>query len=208
MPGTVMGDFTTKPRKTTQVKAPLEKTTPRAPLQQTTTTGGTPPPPPPAPPPGMPTSSGTVESVTPPSPKPPGISAWLAGDEAFQAAQRGSQRTLSDLLSDLTRRRGETDTAFDQTRETAERGRDLGLDRMLQEFASRGMIHSGLFGQEQGRFQEDFQRDMERREQQRGMILADLLAQETNAKRQQENAMEVARMEALNRRAQRFNLTS
>lgn len=161
----------------------------------------------PSPPSSPPRSSpGRVNTPTPPKPKPPSIKEYLAGDEAFQQARRGSKRSLNDFLSDLQRRRGEAKTSFKQTTQSMERDRERQLERMKDEFASRGLIHSGLYAKEQGEFQEDFAQQMQSLEQQQAGLLADLISERTNFRREQELAMEAARQEALARRASRHNL--
>lgn len=162
--------------------------------------------PPPSPPPSRPSRSGRVERTEPPKPKPPGIKQFLSADEIYQQALRGGKRTLRDFISDLGRRRGEAKVQFGQTEEALEEDRVRQLERMRDEFASRGLIHSGLFAEEQGRFQEDFQRQMQQLEQQQSSLLADFLSQEQDFRRQQELAQETARAEALARRAARFNI--
>lgn len=150
-------------------------------------------------------SPGPIQTVTP-APKPPSISQYLGSDEVYQTALRGSRRELADFLSQLERTRGEAKTQFGQTTEQLEEDRVRQLERMRDEFAARGLIHSGLFGQEQGRFQEAFQEQMQQLEQQQAALLADLVDQETNTRRQQEQAREIARQEALSRRASRFDI--
>lgn len=149
---------------------------------------------------------GRVNTPTKPKPKPPSIKEYLSGDEAFQQALRGGKRSMRDFLSDLKRRRGEAKTSFGQTKEAMELDRTRQLERMRDEFASRGLIHSGLYGKEQGRFQEDFMTQMQALEQQQASLLGDLLQQKTNFSREQELAMEAARQDALARRASRYNI--
>lgn len=166
---------------------------------------------PPAPPPssGMPSQGpgpGSVPAVTKPKPKPPSLKQFLAGDEVYQQALRGGRRTLEDFLSELNRRRGEAGTSFDQTQEQMEQDRVRQLEKMKSEFASRGTLHSSLYGQEQGRFQEQFQTQMTQLSQAQQQLLADIMSQQTNFKREQELAMEMARQEALSRRASRYGL--
>lgn len=161
---------------------------------------------PPSSPPQTPRQSGSVQSVTKPKPKPPGIKGYLAGDEVYQQAVRGGKRSLQDFLSELTRRRGEAKTNFAQTSEQMELDKDRQLEQMRDEFASRGLIHSGLFGEERGNFLTDFQTQMDQLEQANSQLLGDILSQETNYRREQELAMEAARQEALARRASRYNI--
>lgn len=163
----------------------------------------------PGPPPPPPSygQSGMVPSLTPPSPKPPDIASYLAGDTAYQQALRGGQRTLQDFLSDLKRQRSEASINFETTQQSLEADRERQLARMRDEFASRGLIHSGLFAKEQGTFQEQFLEQQKMLQQAQAQLLSDLLAQETNYKREQELAMERAKQEALARRAGRYSLT-
>jgi len=160
----------------------------------------------PAPPSGPPQyGPGPVPTVSPP-PRAPSVPAYLSGDDVYQQALRGGKRSLKDFLSDLTRRRGEAGTNFTQTTETLERDRGLQLERLKDEFASRGLLHSGLYAEEQGRFQQDFQTQLAQLTQANKQLLADLLSQETNFRREQQLAMEIARQEALARRAAEFNI--
>lgn len=142
--------------------------------------------------------------AAPPPPRPMSIKDWLAGDEAYQQAVRGGKRTLGDLLSELNRQRGEAKTSFTQTTQDVERNRGLQLERLADEFASRGLIHSGIYGEEQGRFQEQFANQLTQLQQQQASLLADLLSQETNFRREQDLAMEAAKQEALRRRAEKY----
>lgn len=161
----------------------------------------------PSPAPPRPSRPGPIHRPKPkPKPKPPSIKAYLAGDEAYQQAQRGSKRSMRDFLSDLQRRRGEAKTTFGQTQEAMELDRTRQLEEMKNEFASRGLIHSGLYGKEQGEFQEDFMTQMQALEQQQAGLLADLVSERTNFRRESELAMEAARQEALARRASKFDL--
>jgi hypothetical protein len=145
-------------------------------------------------------------SFAPSTPRAPSISSYLSSDDAYQQTVRGGKRGLSDFLSEITRRRGEANTTFGQTKQTMESDRIRQLDNLRDEFASRGLIQSGLYGKEQGRFQEQFEGQRRALEQQQTGLLGDLLSQERNFRREQELALEVARQEALARRAQRYRV--
>lgn len=136
----------------------------------------------------------------------PGIDQYLGTDAAYQQAVSGSKRSLSDFLSDIGRRRGEAGTQYGQTRASMERDRKQQLEDLRDEFASRGLINSGLYGQEQGDFQNRFTEQMSALDQQQAALLADLLTQETNFRRESDLATQQAKQEALLRRAQKFNI--
>ncbi len=140
------------------------------------------------------------------APKAPSLAAYLGSDSVYQSAINNRNRSLTDFLSETGRRRGEATTQFNQTKGSMERDRDQQLDAIRQEFASRGIINSGLFGEEQGRFQQTFAEQLNALQQQQTALLADLLAQEKNARREGDLTAEQARQEAIARRSAKYGL--
>lgn len=149
---------------------------------------------------------GSYKPPAAPKPAVPSIGSYLGTDSTYQGILSGSKRSLADFLSELGRRRGESTTQFTDTRGSMERDREQRLAEMKDEFASRGLIQSGLYGEEQGRFQQQFTDQMNALQKQQAGLLADLLSQETNFRREQELALEAARQDALARRAAKFNI--
>jgi hypothetical protein len=136
----------------------------------------------------------------------PSLAQYLSGDSSYQSTLSGSKRSLSDFLSELSRRRGEANTQFNQTTASMERDRVQQLDDLKNEFASRGLIQSGLYGQEQGNFQTKFQEQQTALQQQQAALLADLLSQQKNYSRENSLTLEQAKQEALARRAAKYNI--
>lgn len=136
----------------------------------------------------------------------PSLAAYLNSDSAYQQSVRGGKRSLTDFLSETGRRRGEATTQYNQTRSTMERDRTTQLEALKNEFASRGLIQSGLFGEEQGRFEQTFTDQMNAIAQQQAALMADILAQETNYRRENELMLESARQEAIQRRAAKYKI--
>jgi hypothetical protein len=130
----------------------------------------------------------------------------LAGDDIYQQSLRGGERTLRDFLSDTGRRRGESGVQFEQTQEQLGLDRDRQLEEMKNEFASRGLIHSGLFAEERGDFLQDFTAQQTQFQQAYEQLLADILAEETGFRRQNELAQELSKQQALQRRVQQYNI--
>jgi hypothetical protein len=141
-----------------------------------------------------------------PAPKAPSLASYLGTDSVYQQSVRGGKRSLTDFLSELGRRRGEAGTQFNQTKASMERDRTQQLDNIRQEFASRGLIQSGLFGEEQGKFQQQFTEQSNALNQQQTALLNDLLGQEKNYRRENDLATEQAKQEALMRRAQKYKI--
>lgn len=141
-----------------------------------------------------------------PKPKPPSINDYLGMDSTYQTAYSGSKRSLADFLSEMGRRRGEAGTQFTQTKTSMERDRVSQLDDLKNEFASRGLIQSGLYGEEQGKFQQKFTEQSTALQQQQAALLADLLSQEKNYRRENDLANQAAKQEALQRRAAKYKI--
>jgi hypothetical protein len=149
-------------------------------------------------------SSGGGSSYKPP--KPPSIDSYLGTDSAYQQAVRGGKRSMNDYLSEISRRKGEANTQYGQTKESMERDRTMQLEDLKNEFASRGLIQSGLYGEEQGKFQQKFTEQATALDQQQAALLADLLSQTTNYTRENQLAQEAAKQEALQRRAAKYKI--
>ncbi len=136
----------------------------------------------------------------------PSLASYLGTDSTYQNSISGGKRSLSDFLSDINRRRGEAGTQFNQTKASMERDRTQQLADLRDEFASRGLIQSGLFGQEQGKFQDQFTQQQTALSQQQAALLADLLSQENNYRRENDLATQQAKQEALQRRAAKYSV--
>ena len=152
--------------------------------------------------------NGVGSSKPPKATKPaiPSMQAYLGSDSVYQDYLRGSKRTLADYLSELGRRRGEAGTQFNDTKASMERDRLQQLDDLKNEYASRGLINSSLYGEEQGKFQQQYMSQLEALQKQQTGLLADLLSQQTNFTREQELSNERARQEALARRVAKYNI--
>jgi hypothetical protein len=145
-------------------------------------------------------------SAGPVKPVAPNINSYLAGDTDYQNFLRGNKRTLGDFLNDLTRQRTEAGTTFATSKRQMETERERALEAMKDEFASRGLLTSGLYGEAQGDYNTDWTQQMGTLEQANSAFLADLLSQQTNFSREQQLATEAAKQEALRRRAERYGV--
>jgi hypothetical protein len=119
---------------------------------------------------------------------------------------RNQQRTLSDFLSDIGRQRTEAETSFADVTRSMGLEKERALEAMMNEFASRGLLQSGLYAEEQGDYNRDWQAQMAQLQQGQQSLLGDLLSQKTNFGREQELAKEAARQDAIRRRAQKYGL--
>jgi hypothetical protein len=152
---------------------------------------------------------GTRYSVpkTPKAPSAPSLASWLGNDAAYQQVVSGGKRSLADFLSEMSRRRGEAGTQYTQTTQSMERDRVQQLADLQNEYASRGLIQSGLYGEEQGKFQEQFTTQKNALAQQQAALLADLMSQQKNYQREQDLSLKSAQQDALARRAAKYKIT-
>lgn len=148
--------------------------------------------------------SGGSSSYSPP--KPPSIADYLKGDSAYQQALSGSKRSYNDYVSDIGRRKGEAGTQYKQTKGSMERDRLQQLDDLRQEYASRGLINSGIYGDAQSDFQTKFMEQLNALDQQQAALLADLVSQQKNYKREYDLANQQAKQDALLRRSQKYGI--
>jgi hypothetical protein len=148
----------------------------------------------------------TVSPPAKPKPKTPSVNAYLGTDSAFQDTLRGGKASLANFLADLNRRRGEATTQFNQTTQSMGRDRTQQLADLRDEFASRGLIQSGLYADQVGQFNQKFTDQQNTLKQQQTGLLSDLLSQQNNYQRENTLAMNQARQDAILRRAQKFNI--
>jgi hypothetical protein len=147
-----------------------------------------------------------VAPAAPKPPKPPSIAAYLGTDSVYQNALSGGKRSLADFLSELGRRRGEAGTQYNQTLAGMETDRTQQLEDLKNEYASRGLIQSGIYADEQGKFQQKYLDQKNALATQQSALMADLLSQETNYRRENDLAIQAAKQEALARRAAKYKI--
>lgn len=145
-------------------------------------------------------------SISKPKVSIPSLAAYLGTDSTYQNALSGGKRTLADFLSQLAQKRSEATTQYNTTAAGMERDRTQQLSDLRDEFASRGLIQSGLYGQEQGKFQQQYTDQRNSLDQQQTGLLADLMSQQKNYQREQDLAVQAAKQEAINRRAAQYKI--
>lgn len=138
--------------------------------------------------------------------KAPSLAAYLGTDSTYQQALSGGKRTLADFISQLNQKRGDATTQYNTTSAGMERDRTQQLSDLRDEFASRGLIQSGLYGEQQGKFQQQYTDQSNALKQQQTSLLADLMSQQTNYQREQDLALQAAKQQAIQRRAAQYQI--
>lgn len=138
-------------------------------------------------------------------PKSP-LDKWLAGDTTFQQQLAEFNRAKAEYEANYKRQTGITNRDF------AESQRALNLqgnrDRADQknDFAGRGILHSGVFAKALGDYNTDFNQRSRALTTGRTDRLGDLSSQRGNFLRQLQMEQNSARQDALRRRAQKLGI--
>lgn len=131
---------------------------------------------------------------------------WLAGDTTYQQQLAQYNKTKSDYNTQYNRQRGNTERDYAET----ERGlnRQGMQDRLDQQndFAGRGIMHSGVFAKALGDYNTDFNTKLKNLLTGRQDKLDELDMGNTNFLRQLQMEQDNARQDALRRRAAKLGI--
>lgn len=150
---------------------------------------------PPAPP-SIPAGGGPV----------PDINAFLGGDAGYQQQLRQLAKAWSDFRADENRRRGVLTTEHGLSKKALADQRLTDLDAIEEDYGSRGLLRSGLYGSAVGDYEKEYGlrvSDLDRQQQQ----ALQMLSQE-HSKLGQQNTLQqqAAREAAIRRRAEQYGL--
>lgn len=158
----------------------------------------------PSPPPDS--SSGPIQQVAPPSPPPPSIGDFLAGDTGYQQQIRELNNSLQQMKSDITRRKGDIKSNYQDSQRALSDQRDDDLHDIEEDYGSRGLYRSGLYGKAVGDYEDEFNERKSNLKSKKGQALGDLSSEMQKFKSQQGLKKQKAKQQAVQRRAEKFNL--
>ena len=141
-----------------------------------------------------------------PEPKPPSLKKYLGGDSTFQDQVSLLQKELEDyVLSNQGQRR---DLREDFGTATSRMGdeRTRALEEMEADFASRGLLNSGLYDESISEYDQQYQQRLGDLSSDRDRGLEDLLESMGMYRRQNRGQRQSARQEAIRRRAEQYGL--
>jgi hypothetical protein len=136
----------------------------------------------------------------------PTLSQFIGTDVAYQQQLRGFNKTLADYLADTTQQQGQLSSDYARSTRAVGQEKTKGLRSLMEDYGSRGLIHSGLYAKGVG----DYENEV-------GQRLSDLLSgynkaktglanQVTRFRGEQTLAKQEARSEAARRRAAKYKL--
>lgn len=136
----------------------------------------------------------------------PSIDTFLNQDPTYQQQLRDYSNSLTNFLADVTRRRGSTETDYGTSQKALSDQRDIDLNNLLQDYGSRGLLRSGLYGKALGDYNTEYdkrQSDLSTREQD---ALSALQQQQTQYQTQNDLQQQAAREDAIRRRASQYGI--
>ena len=154
-----------------------------------------------------PYSGGGGPAPKPSKPKPPPtLAQYLNSDADYQDQMRAFQRALSDFGADVKRRTGKVTADYDKGAKQMGEQRVKDLSDIMNDFAARGLLKSGLYGQRESEYEKTYQNNLTELGNNRKSLLDDISTEQKNYQRQQELQKETAKKEAARRRAEKYGI--
>ena len=145
--------------------------------------------------------SNSTGAISPTAPVQPNVDEWLANDVAYKTQSDQLAKAWADYQAQSKQTEGQYRT--DYTSKQAELGktRELAGQELESDYASRGMLGSGLYAKAYTDYTTDYDNRQKQLDTGLSDFLANLLAQTNNYKSEQDIASEKAKQDAIARRA-------
>lgn len=140
---------------------------------------------------------GKVQKVA----KPLSLEQWLSKDSDYQSQLSQFGKTWADFLADVGVRKARTGTDYELGKKNMADQRTRDLESLKNDYASRGLLQSGLYGERVGQYETDYNKNVADLETQRQRLLQDIGTEQTNFQREQTLEKQRARQAAAARRA-------
>lgn len=131
---------------------------------------------------------------------------WLAGDTTYQQQLSNFKKSKTDYEAQYKRQKGITTRDYDEMVRSMNRQGTSDRDDQKNDFAGRGILHSGVFAKALGDYNTEFNAKMKNLLTGRSDKLGDLAMQRTNFLRQLTLEQNAARQDALRRRAAKLGI--
>lgn len=140
----------------------------------------------------------------PPPPAPPTLEAFSAKDSTYQSQLAALKKALADYQAQQGQAKTQYLTSYAGDRKTLGENRTQGLDDLGNDFASRGLLQSGLYADSLSDLNSDFDKRQSALDQARAAFLASQGSDFTNFTSEQQLAQQKALQEAAARRAAQY----
>lgn len=149
----------------------------------------------------------TPAAVAPPPPPPvPSIKEFLAGDSAYKSQQDAIAKALADYTAQYQTQLENYTIGHKSRLGDLGIARERGAEDLENDFAGRGLLRSGLYADELGKFNSDFDRQASDLEAALAEYTSNLSTGKQNFTTEQQLARQRAEQEAIARRAAQYGL--
>lgn len=136
----------------------------------------------------------------------PSVNQWLAGDTTYQATINALNKALTDYRTRMTQQQGQYNTEYNMNTGNLATSRRAALADQENDFASRGILRSGVFGKSNAELQSDYNTRQNALDVGKSNYVADLEAARADFTAEQALAKQQARQNAINRRAAKYGI--
>lgn len=139
-----------------------------------------------------------------PPPAPPSLEAFSAKDSTYQSQLSALKKALADYMAQQGQGKNQYLTSYAGDAKTLGENRTQGLDDLGNDFASRGLLQSGLYADSLSDLNSDFDKRQAALEQAKAAFLAQQGSDLTNFQSEQQITKQKALQEAAARRAAQY----
>lgn len=140
------------------------------------------------------------------TPKVPSLAQFLQTDTPYKNQLAMFAKALKQFMSDLDYRRNTTKSNFADTEFRMGQERTSALEDIEADFAARGLLSSGLYGEAVGEYEQNYAQQMSDVEKQLAEALQGFSTEQQTFESEQEAAKKSAEQEAAARRAAKFGV--
>ena len=152
-------------------------------------------------------NAGPVQRVAAPrKPEPPSVKKFVAGDADYQASRSQLIKNFQSLRTENRKNRGNIKEDYGVTKSRIGEERAKGLEDMQNDFAARGLLGSGVYGEKLTEFEKNYQNQQTDASTSQRRNLSQLLTDLKDAKRLRNQSLKQAKLEAIRRRAEKYGL--
>ena len=145
-------------------------------------------------------------SAPPPPPAPPTLDQFSAKDSTYQNQLSALKKALADYMAQQGQAKTQYLTGYTGDLDTLKQNRTQGLGDLENDYASRGLLQSGLYADSMSDLNNDFDKRQAALDQARAAFLANQGSDLTNFKSEQQITQQRALQEAAARRAAQYGI--
>lgn len=151
-------------------------------------------------------SSFAAPAAPPPPPAPPNLQQFSAKDSTYQNQLSALKKALADYMAQQGQAQTQYLTGYTGDLDTLKQNRTQGLGDLENDYASRGLLQSGLYADSLSDLNTDYDKRQSALEQAKAAFLANQGSDLTNFKSEQQITQQRALQEAAARRAAQYGV--